>query len=111
MSTCISRPNDAPLEALGNPVRRQIIHLLSECERTVGDLADVLPISRPAVSRHLRLLSEAGLVAHQEKGTLNIYHLKQSGFHEARSWLDSFWDEALARFKIVAENPQRKHDK
>lgn len=101
----------APLDALGNPVRRTIIELLSEQPRAVGELASELPVSRPAVSKHLKLLETAGLIGHQTHGTRNIYHLEAQGFDAARQWLDSFWTEALGRFRLVAENTAPEADR
>ncbi|MCO4746260.1 MAG: winged helix-turn-helix transcriptional regulator [Proteobacteria bacterium] len=92
------------LDALGNPTRRQVLELLKQGEHTVQSLADQLPVSRPAVSRHLRLLTEAGLVRHRAEGARNLYALRPEGFDALRAYLDSFWDDALARFKLVAEN-------
>jgi DNA-binding transcriptional ArsR family regulator len=91
-------------DALGNPVRREIMRLLRSGPRPVGELAQELPVSRPAVSKHLKLLEEVGLVAHDANGTRNLYRLDRRGFDDARAWLDTFWDEALARFALVAEN-------
>lgn len=92
------------LDALGNPTRREILDLLRAGEQPVQFLADRLPISRPAVSRHLRLLTEAGLVAHRGEGAKNYYGLRPDGFEAARAHLESYWDDALTRFKLVAEN-------
>ena len=96
----------AALDALGNPVRRQILRLLQLEPRPVGALRDALDvdISRPAVSKHLRILQSAALVKHERRGTRNIYQLDVAGFDAARADLDSFWDEALGRFKMLAEN-------
>ncbi len=94
----------AALDALGNPTRREMLQLLGDSPRTVGELAEAFPISRPAVSKHLRVLEEAGLVRHATEGTRNIYELDLGGFEAARRWLDGFWDQALARFKLLAEN-------
>lgn len=69
----------------------------------VGSIAKRLPISRPAVSKHLRVLQEAGLVAFVARGRRNIFYLRPAGFHDARVYLEQFWDEALASFKRVAE--------
>lgn len=69
---------------------------------TVGAIATRLPISRPAVSKHLRILQGAGLVAYNASGTRNVFYLRPAGFHEARVYLDLFWDEALANFQRVA---------
>ena len=95
--------NGHPLDALGDPTRRQIFELLRSGPRSVGDLATDLPVSRPAVSQHLRVLEEVGLVTHQRAGTRHLYELDSSGVAELRAWVDGFWDEALARFKAVAE--------
>ena len=69
----------------------------------MGELAAGLPVSRPAVSQHLRVLEEAGLVSHSRQGTRHVYELDQGGVTELRSWIDGFWEEALARFKAAAE--------
>lgn len=95
--------NGHPLDALGDPTRRQVFELLRAGPRSVGDLAVGLPVSRPAVSQHLRVLEEAGLVTHRREGTRHLYELDSSGVVELREWVDGFWSEALARFKAVAE--------
>lgn len=95
------------LDALGNQIRRDILALLKESPLTVGAIATRLPISRPAVSKHLRLLQEAGLVAYNADGTRNIFYLKPAGFREVRAYLDLFWNEALANFKRLAEETER----
>lgn len=84
------------LDALGNQTRRDILGFLREGPLAVGSIAIRLPISRPAVSKHLRILQEAGLVEYNVDGTRNIFYLRRSGFREARVYLDLFWDEALA---------------
>ena len=94
---------DQMLDALGNQIRRDIVMLLREKPQPVGTLAEQLPISRPAVSKHLRILQEAGLVTHQEKGVSNIFHLRPAAFRDLTLYLDMFWDEALERFKRAAE--------
>ncbi|HEX2346781.1 MAG TPA: metalloregulator ArsR/SmtB family transcription factor [Gaiellaceae bacterium] len=95
--------NGHPLDALGDPTRRQVFELLRAGPRSVGDLAVGLPVSRPAVSQHLRVLEEAGLVMHRREGTRHLYELDSSGVVVLREWVDGFWNEALARFKAVAE--------
>ncbi len=80
-----------------------MFELLRSGPRSVGDLAAELPVSRPAVSQHLRVLESAGLVTHRKQGTRHLYELERSGVAELRSWVDGFWDEALARFKEAAE--------
>jgi predicted transcriptional regulator len=95
------------LNALGHQTRRDILALLRAGPLPVGSIAVRLPISRPAVSKHLRILQQAGLVGYQASGTRNIFYLKPSGFHEAKVYLESFWDEALANFqRVAAESDQ-----
>ncbi len=93
-----------PFDALGDPNRRAIVELLAGGDRSVQQLADALPISRPAVSRHLRLLKEAGLVVEEPRGTRRIYRLHDEGIDEVRRYLERVWGEAAARFRLVAEN-------
>jgi DNA-binding transcriptional ArsR family regulator len=96
-----------PFEALGDPHRRAIVELLAaggEDGRSVGELARELPISRPAVSRHLRLLREAGLVAEKPRGTRRIYRLRGEGLDAVRAYLERVWGEAAARFRLMADN-------
>jgi DNA-binding transcriptional ArsR family regulator len=95
--------NGHPLDALGDPTRRQVFELLRAGPRSVGELAAQVPVSRPAVSQHLRVLEDAGLVTHQRNGTRNVYELDGMGVAELRAWVDDFWNEALARFRTVAE--------
>jgi DNA-binding transcriptional ArsR family regulator len=95
--------NGHPLDALGDPTRRQIFELLRSGPRSVGELASGLPVSRPAVSQHLRVLEEANLVTHRKNGTRHLYELDSAGVSVLRDWVDGFWDEALARFKAAAE--------
>ena len=91
-------------EALGDPNRRAIIELLRTGDRSVQELADALPISRPAVSRHLRLLKEAGLVTDRAEGTRRLYRLHDEGIEAVRDYLQQVWGETAARFRIAAEN-------
>jgi DNA-binding transcriptional ArsR family regulator len=91
------------MDALGHQTRRDILALLKEAAMPVGDIAGRLPISRPAVSKHLRILESAGLVEYTPIGTRNIFRLRSSGFGAARAYVESFWDEALANFQRVAE--------
>jgi DNA-binding transcriptional ArsR family regulator len=93
-----------PFQALGNPQRRAIVQLLARGERSVQDLADELPISRPAVSRHLKLLSRAGLVCDEASGTRRMYRLQDEGIIFVRNYLQDVWGEAAARFRLYAEN-------
>jgi DNA-binding transcriptional ArsR family regulator len=93
-----------PFEALGDPNRRAIVEILGSGGRSVQELADALPISRPAVSRHLRLLKDAGLVVEEPAGTRRIYRLHDEGVDEVRRYLERVWGEASTRFRLVAEN-------
>ncbi len=92
------------LDALGDPSRRAIVEILSRGGQSVQQIADQLPISRPAVSRHLRVLKGAGLVGDQAEGTRRIYELRGEGVDAVRQYFAEVWDEAVARFRIVAEN-------
>jgi DNA-binding transcriptional ArsR family regulator len=92
------------LDALGDPNRRAIVEILSGGGRSVQQIADELPISRPAVSRHLRLLKEAGLVADEADGTRRIYALRDEGVEAIRAYFEQVWSQAAARFRLVAEN-------
>lgn len=93
-----------PFDALGDPNRRAIVELLGSGGRTVREIADQLPISRPAVSRHLRLLKEAGLVIDEARGTRRLYQLHDQGVEAVQAYLAEVWGEALARFRLLAEN-------
>ena len=93
-----------PFDALGDPNRCAIVELLGSGGRTVREIADALPISRPAVSRHLRLLKDAGLVIDEPRGTRRIYQLHDQGVEAVQAYLQEVWGEALARFRLLAEN-------
>jgi DNA-binding transcriptional ArsR family regulator len=97
-----------PFDALGDPNRRAIVELLRKGDRSVRELADDLPISRPAVSRHLRLLKDAGLVTDRAEGTRRLYSLHDEGIEVVRSYLEEVWGEAAARFRLLAENSEPK---
>jgi DNA-binding transcriptional ArsR family regulator len=103
-----SVPSRDPFEALGDPNRRAIVELLSAEGRSVQELADALPISRPAVSRHLRLLKEAGLVAEEPAGTRRIYRLRDDGIEALQAYVMQVWGESVARFRLTAENTTPK---
>jgi DNA-binding transcriptional ArsR family regulator len=89
--------------ALGDPTRRAIFERLADRPRAVGELASELPVSRPAVSQHLKVLKDAGLVGDAPAGTRRIYHVDPDGLRALRGYLDHFWDQALAGFKTVVE--------
>jgi DNA-binding transcriptional ArsR family regulator len=89
--------------ALADPTRRSIFERLGTGPRSVSELADGLPISRPAVSQHLRVLLEAGLVGVTPDGTRRLYGVEPGGLRELRDWIDGMWDAALTEFKQAAE--------
>ncbi len=99
-----SMPAGDAFEALGDPNRRAIVELLGAGPRSVQDIANELPISRPAVSRHLRVLKGAGLVAERAEGTHRIYRLHDEGIEAVEAYLEQVWGEAAARFRLVASN-------
>ena len=103
-----SRPKGDPFEALGDPNLRAIVERLSAGASSVGALAEALPISRPAVSRHLRLLKEAGLVVEEPVGTRRVYRLHEDGVAAVQDYLTRVWGDAIARFAITAENTQSR---
>jgi DNA-binding transcriptional ArsR family regulator len=96
--------------ALGDPTREAIVRLLAEGERSVGEIAERLPVSRPAVSKHLRLLEGAGLVRFRSEGTRNVYALDPDALAALRDEVDALWRTALARYALVANNtkPRRR---
>jgi DNA-binding transcriptional ArsR family regulator len=89
---------EAVLDALGDQTRRQIVEYLRGGPSSVGELAAMLPVSRPAVSQHLTVLKRSGLVSYEESGTRNIYRLDPAALGSLREWLDSFWQTALDRY-------------
>ena len=96
-----------PFEALGDPNRRAILTILGEGSRSVGQIAAELPISRPAVSRHLRVLREAELVTEEAVGTRRIYRLHEDGIEAVHGYLEQVWGDAAARFRLMAANTRR----
>ena len=98
------------LSALADPTRRQVFELLRRGPRPVGELAGELPVSRPAVSQHLKVLKDAGLVREQRNGTRRLYAPNGDGLVALRDYLDGYWDEALAAFKTAAEEPTEGDD-
>jgi DNA-binding transcriptional ArsR family regulator len=97
------------LTALADPTRREIFERLADRPRAVGELAGELPVSRPAVSQHLKVLKDARLVVDRRDGTRRIYQLDPRGLRDLRGYLDHFWDQALAGFKSAAEQQTKEN--
>jgi DNA-binding transcriptional ArsR family regulator len=99
------------LDALGDPTRRTVFERLRGGARSVGEIAEGMHVSRPAVSQHLKVLKAARLVVDRAEGTRRLYAVDTQGVKALRSWLDGFWDEALAAFKKAAERETKKHER
>jgi DNA-binding transcriptional ArsR family regulator len=100
---------DEGFGALGDRTRRAIVLCLADRPQAVGQLAAALPLSRPAVSQHLKVLKDAGLVADRAEGTRRIYRLNEAGVAALRDQLDTFWNRALAGYQDAAEQPTEEH--
>lgn len=98
------------IQALGDPTRRTVFERLRGGPRSVGELARGLPVSRPAVSQHLRVLKRAGLVRERREGTRNYYSVNGDALAELRAYFEGFWDEALTAFKAAAESEGGEED-
>ena len=96
------------LEALADPTRRRVFERLRDGPSAVGRLAAGMPVSRPAVSQHLKVLKEAGLVTDEHDGTRRIYSIDPHGLARLRAWLDQFWESALGAFKAEAEKAEEE---
>lgn len=94
--------------ALGDPTRRAIFERLADGPRSVGELARGLPVSRPAVSQHLKVLKDAGLVTDRPDGNRRLYQINADGVGALRAYLDRFWNQSLAAFKRAAEQPAKE---
>lgn len=94
--------------ALGDPTRRAIFERLADRPRAVGELASELPVSRPAVSQHLKVLKDARLVVDEAVGTRRVYRVDADGLRDMRTYLDHFWDQALAGFKAAVEERMKE---
>jgi DNA-binding transcriptional ArsR family regulator len=94
---------EAAFDILGDPTRRAIVERLRRGPAPVIDIATGLPVSRPAVSKHLKLMRDAGMVRMRTQGTRHLYELDLKSLEQVRSWLDGFWDESLRRLKAQAE--------
>ena len=95
--------NATAFAALAEPMRTAIVERLAERPMAVGELASLLPVSRPAVSQHLKILKAARLVRDRAEGTRRIYAIDPAGLGQIRAWLDRFWDQSLAAFAAAAE--------
>ena len=111
METNVSVVPGTVLDALGDRTRRALVELLGEAPAAVAELADRVPVSRPAVSQHLRVLLDAGLVDYDTHGTRNVYRLEPAGFGALRRWLDGFWDEVLGEFATFARNEASEEER
>jgi DNA-binding transcriptional ArsR family regulator len=101
-------PYGSALAALADPTRRAVFERLRRGPASVGEVASELPVSRPAVSQHLKTLKQAGLVVDRSEGTRRVYYIDPQGLGELRRWLDEFWDDALDAFKHEVERPEKE---
>jgi DNA-binding transcriptional ArsR family regulator len=99
---------DRAFSALYDPTRRAVLERLRSGPKPVGEIARGLPVSRPAVSQHLKVLKEAGLVDDRSEGTRRIYHIDRKGLGAIRAWLDQFWDSALTTFAAEVERSTKR---
>jgi len=101
------------LQSISDPTRRSVLEQLRAGPQAVGEIAKKLPVSRPAVSQHLKVLKEAGLVKDRSEGARRVYYIDPEGLGELRRWLDEFWGDALASFakEVKAGNPPNKSKK
>jgi DNA-binding transcriptional ArsR family regulator len=102
---------EAALAALADPTRRKVFECLRSGPQAVGTIAHGMPVSRPAVSQHLKVLKEAGLVNDRPEGTRRVYYIDPHGLGALRGWLDQFWDQALAAFQAEAERSSKRGNK
>ena len=102
---------DRVLSALHDATRRAVLERLRDGPRPVGEIARGLPVTRPAVSQHLKVLRDAGLVADRSEGTRRIYYIDPKGLGAMRAWLDQFWESALAAFAAEVERSAKKEKK
>jgi DNA-binding transcriptional ArsR family regulator len=101
--------NARAFAALADPTRRSVFERLAQGPRAVSELADGLPVSRPAVSQHLKVLKEAGLVTDRAEGARRVYQIDPAGLGQIRAWLDQFWDAALEAFvaEVERDDPEK----
>jgi DNA-binding transcriptional ArsR family regulator len=98
---------DTALRAIAEPRRREILRLVRDEERTAGDIAAQFDVTRPAISQHLTVLRDAGLIVERREGTRRWYRARPEGTSELRAWLEAFWDDGLARLAAAAEQEER----
>src|SRR5471030_973354 len=103
----VAQEANGPFEALGDSNRREILRLLGLGEKSVQEIAGELPISRPAVSRHLKLLTGAGLVTSERRGTRQVYQLQEEGVQAVQDYLERVWGDVATRFRLMAENTEK----
>jgi len=99
---------DAALRALVEPRRREILRVVGTAELSAGEIADHFDVTRPAISQHLAVLREAGLVAERRSGTRRLYRVRPEGFEDLRGYLEEFWADSLLRLKAEAEREERE---
>jgi DNA-binding transcriptional ArsR family regulator len=97
---------DTTLRAIAEPRRREILALVREREMSAGDIARQFEVTRPAISQHLAVLREAGLLTERRAGTRRLYRARPNGATELRAWLEEFWDDGLARLQLAAEQEE-----
>jgi DNA-binding transcriptional ArsR family regulator len=102
-----TQETSGPFEALGDANRREILRILGLGEKSVQQIAEELPISRPAVSRHLKLLTGAGLVSSDRRGTRQVYQLQEEGVQAVQDYLERVWGDVATRFRLIAENTEK----
>lgn len=103
-----NEPPDDVWEAIGDRTRRAILQFLAERPSAVGELAQQLPVTRPAVSQHLKVLTETGLVEHEVVGTRHVYRLNAAGVRALRDQLDTFWDRALGGYRATIDHTSQE---
>jgi len=101
---------DLALKAIAEPRRRAILRLVRADELSSGEIAAQFEVTKPAISQHLGVLKEAGLVTERREGTRRLYRARQEGLHDLRTFLEDFWDDGLDRLREVAEHDQRRAD-
>jgi len=102
---------ESALRAIAEPRRQQILRLVRDDELPAGDIADRFDVSRPAISQHLKVLKEAGLVSERRDGTRRLYRVRSEGLEDIRAFIEGFWDDRLASLKVAAEEEQRRNDR